>query len=488
MPNWVPFHPWRWWIHMRQVYLPMSFVWSRKFSYPLTPLTRSLRDELFTEPYSSIDFASHRNTIADTDNYHPKTSLLHTLNSILLNVYLPYLRTNYLKKWSEDWAFELIRREDENTKFANLGPVNCPMNFLACYIHDGPDAESVRRHRDRMHDFLWMKNEGMLMNGTNGVQTWDTAFAIQAITEAGFAEDEEFRPILTKALEFLDDQQIRENCREMDVCYRHRNKGAWAFSERDQGYTVSDTTAESLKAVLLLQSLPKYSKLVSDERLQDAVDTIVSLQNDSGGFGSYELRRGSEHMELLNAAEVFGRIMIEYDYPECTTSAVIGLSYFRKSYPEYRAAEIQDTITKALWYIRYAQREDGFWYGAWGICFTYATMFAVESLRSVGETYENSKHVRRACDALVAKQRPDGGWGESYRACEISEWVEHPDGSQVVNTCWALLSLMYADCPDREAIEKGVRLIMRRQQSDGGWLQEGIEGVFNKSWLVPAIL
>ena len=484
MPNWVPFHPWRWWIHMRQVYTSMSYIWSRKFQYPLTPLARQLRDELFVEPYSSISFASHRNTIAPVDNYNPKSWALNALNWVLVNVYNPYLRINSLKQWSEDWAFELIQREDENTEFANLGPANGPLNLLACYVHDGPDAESVRRHRSRMHDFLWMKNEGMLMNGTNGVQTWDTAFAIQAITEAGFAEEDEFKPMLIKALEFLEDQQIRENCREMDVCYRHRRKGAWAFSEKDQGYTVSDCTAEGLKSVLLLQSLSKYPKLVPENRLCDAVDTLLSLQNPSGGFASYELQRGSEYLELLNAAEVFGRIMIEYDYPECTTSVVIGLSYFRNHDPSYRATDIKKTIDGAIRYIHNSQRPDGFWYGAWGICFTYATMFAAESLRSVGELYSNSLYSRRACDALLAKQRPDGGWGESYRSCEISEWVEHPDGSQVVNTCWALLSLMYAECPARAAIEKGVKLVMGRQQSDGGWLQEGIEGVFNKSWQV----
>ena len=53
--------------------------------------------------------------------------------------------------------------------------------------------------------------------------------------------------------------------------------------------------------------------------------------------------------------------------------------------------------------------------GSWGICFTYATMFALESLSLVGETYETSQSARRACDFLVRKQRADGGWGESYK-------------------------------------------------------------------------
>jgi lanosterol synthase len=49
-----------------------------------------------------------------------------------------------------------------------------------------------------------------------------------------------------------------------------------------------------------------------------------------------------------------------------------------------------------------------------GICFTYATMFALESLAIAGETHENSAAVRRACDFLVSKQMSDGGWGETY--------------------------------------------------------------------------
>jgi hypothetical protein len=49
-----------------------------------------------------------------------------------------------------------------------------------------------------------------------------------------------------------------------------------------------------------------------------------------------------------------------------------------------------------------------------GICFTYATMFALEALSLNGETYATSKSARRACDFLVEHQMKDGGWGETY--------------------------------------------------------------------------
>ena len=468
---------------MRQVFLPMSYIYSRAFSFPPTPLTRKLRKELFTQSYASIKFHLHRNDISPRDNYHPKTAILNTINWALVNVWNPYLRTKSISKRAEDWAFHLIQREDENTDFSNLGPVNGPMNLLACYIHDGPDSYSVQRHRERMHDFLWMKNEGMLMNGTNGVQTWDTSFLIQAAVEAGLAESSDFRPTLIKALEFLDDQQIRENCREQEISYRQCRKGAWAFSTREQGYTVSDCTSEALKSVILLQTTPGYPQLVSQQRLRDAIDVLLTMQNSSGGFASYERIRGSNYMEYLNAAEVFGRIMIEYDYPECTTAVLTAFSLFSTHDPTYRKEEIAKASAAALEFIRKDQRPDGSWFGSWGICFTYAGMFALEALASVGETYSNSERVRCACAFFISKQKEDGGWGESYKSCEEGVYIQHRE-SQVVQTCWALLGLMEAGYPNAEPIVKAVRLVMSRQGSMGEWKQEAIEGVFNKSWYV----
>ncbi|KAG8529674.1 uncharacterized protein KY384_005155 [Bacidia gigantensis] len=485
LPDWAPIAPWRWWIHMRQVFLPMSFVYSKRFVYPQSPLILQLRKELYTQSYQTIDFPSHRNSISPRDDYHPKSLLLRILFWVLATIWFPLLRPNWLKRRAEAWTRDLIRREDENTDYADLAPVSAPMNTLACFIQDGPNSDTFEKHIDRLRNYLWMKNEGMLCNGTDGVQSWDTSFAIQAVYEAGLAEDPKWIRMLQKALEFLDDQQIRHNCLDEDVRYRQRRKGAWAFSTRKQGYTVSDTTSEALKAVMMLQNLPSYPTLISEDRLKDAIDTLLTMQNPSGGFASYEPQRASELTECLNAAEVFGRIMVEYDYPECSTAVVTALRLFSEHHPTYRRHEIDSALQGAVRYIRKAQRADGSWYGSWGICFTYAGMFALESLASLGETYENSINAKKGCDFLLSKQQEDGGWGESYRSCETGVYTHRE--SQVVMTSWAAIGLMNAEYPDREPIKKAIQLIMTRQQANGEWLQEGIEGVFNKSvWTLQA--
>jgi lanosterol synthase len=415
LPDWVPIAPWRWWIHMRQVYLPMSWIWGRRWTCDETDLIRSLRQELFTEDWSKINWTSHRNNIAAIDNFHPKSWVLNTVNWMLVNVWNPYLRPNFIGKRAEDWASKLIDMEDENTDYADLAPVSAAMNTVVCYIRDGPGAYSVRRHIERLEDALWVNEEGMLCNGTNGVQCWDTAFLVSVAIDSGLEQDARWRPMLTKALRFLDEQQIRENCKDQDVCYRQQRKGGWAFSNRDQGYAVSDCIAEGLRSVILLQKTPGYPQLLEDQRIFDAVDTLLTYQNATGACSSYEPTRGGSYMELFNAAEVFGNIMVEYDYVECTTAVVTVLSLFSKHWPDYRAGEIDQFVARSVSWIKSYQKPDGSWYGNWGICYTYAAMFTLESLHSIGESYGNSAYSKRGCDFLISKQREDGGWSESYR-------------------------------------------------------------------------
>ena len=56
-------------------------------------------------------------------------------------------------------------------------------------------------------------------------------------------------------------------------------------------------------------------------------------------------------------------------------------------------------------------------YGNWGICFTYATWFALRGLAAAGKTYHDCLAVRKAADFLLKLQLDDGGWGESYLSC-----------------------------------------------------------------------
>ena len=98
---------------------------------------------------------------------------------------------------------------------------------------------------------MWLGKEGMMM--VNGSQLWDIAFISQAVVESGLAAEESNRASCVKALEWLDQAQIKDNTMHYGKDYRHRSKGAWPFSTPVNGYGVSDCTGEALKGVLCLQ-------------------------------------------------------------------------------------------------------------------------------------------------------------------------------------------------------------------------------------------
>ncbi|CAI7729429.1 unnamed protein product, partial [Closterium sp. NIES-54] len=119
-------------------------------------------------------------------------------------------------------------------------------------------------------------------------------------------------------------------------------------------------------------------------------------------------------MQILNPSETFGNIIIDYSYVECTSASIQALTAFTRVHPDYRADDIEQAIWKARGFLVDIQRDDGSWYGSWGVCFTYGTWFGISGLVAAGARYETSNAVRKAVRFLLDKQLPAGGWGESY--------------------------------------------------------------------------
>lgn len=418
LPYQLPIHPGRWWVHTRAIYLPLGYLSANRVKMELTPLLRELREEIYIRPYESIDFSKHRNTVCGVDLYYPHTKILDVANYFLVG-YEKYLRPNWLLKKASNRVTDLIMKDLENTDNLAIAPVSNALSSIVVYLEKGKDSPEFQRYIFRWPDFMYMTPDGLMMNGTNGVQVWDCAFALQYSILIGLGTLPEFRETFIKGYRFLCRSQFVEEC--VEGSFRDKRVGGFPFSTQTQGFTVSDCTAEALKAIIMVQTLPGFEFLKEEfpvERMEKSIDILLGLQNRGsfhfGSFASYEKIKATPLMEKLNPAEVFGNIMVEFPYVECTDSSVLGLYHFRKHY-NYRAEEVDQAISDAIKYIISFQEPDGSWYGSWGVCYTYAGMFALEALETQGLTYKNSETVRKACDYLVKRQEEDGGWAESIR-------------------------------------------------------------------------
>jgi cycloartenol synthase len=151
---------------------------------------------------------------------------------------------------------------------------------------------------------------------------------------------------------------------------------------------------------------------------------LLSYQNSNGGWPTYELMRSFGFIEIINPAETFGDIMVDYSYVECSSAAMTALCAFRKVDPEYRSSDIQRALYRGIAFVKRIQLPDGSWYGSWGVCFTYGMFFGCKALRAAGMTVANCGHQRRAVAFLKSVQRSDGGWGESYLSCQDKRYSQ----------------------------------------------------------------
>ncbi|MCE3050459.1 hypothetical protein HAX54_047276, partial [Datura stramonium] len=177
------------------VYLAMSYLYGTRYVGPINSTILSLRRELYTIPYHHIDWDLARNQCAKEDLYYP-----HPLVQDILWKGLHKIAEPLLMQW--------------------------PLS--------------------KIKDYLWLAEDGKEMTGYNGSQVWDVSFGIRAILATNLPE--EYGVMLKNAHNFIKASQVREDSSgDVKKWYRQRSRGGWPFSTVDNGWIVSDCTAEALK-------------------------------------------------------------------------------------------------------------------------------------------------------------------------------------------------------------------------------------------------
>jgi lanosterol synthase len=473
LPPEAPMHPSRFWCHCRQVYLPMGWLYGRRATIPEGPLVRALRHELYAGRWTSIDWAKHKGTIATGEAYRPTTVALRATNRALEAA--ERAMPARVRARALDEALRHIVYEDRVTEFVDIGPVNKVLNAFVHHFAQ-PGGENFRRAFAACDLYLWDGHDGTKMQGYNSSKLWDTAFALQAIAAANTPHAD---AVVEKAYGYVRDNQILEDPPEAARHYRDPSRGGWPFSNRAHGWPITDCTAEGFKCALALEG--RFAPGIPEGLLRDAVARMLAWQNDDGGWATYERTRGGAWLELLNPSQVFGDIMVDYSYVECTSAVLQALVPAKRRFPDLSGA-IAGAVDRGGRFLRATQRPDGGFEGSWAVCFTYGAWFGVSGLLAAGAR-PNDEAVVRACRFLLDRQRADGGWGEDADSCREHRYIQASAGG-VAQTSWAVATLVRARHPSAHAQERAVRFLVDRQEPGGGWAREPLVGVFNRTCLI----
>jgi squalene-hopene/tetraprenyl-beta-curcumene cyclase len=297
---------------------------------------------------------------------------------------------------------------------------------------------------------------------------WDTAQALTALLESGVEADD---PAVVAATDWLLEREVRVpgDCQLVDPS---TPVGGWYFEYANEFYPDCDDTAEVISALSKAEPSAAEGGAGVRAALERATAWLLSMQNEDGGWASFD--RGCDREVLTFIPFADHNAMIDPSTVDITGRALEALSArgFEPSHPAVR---------RGVEFILRQQENGGSWYGRWGANHLYGTWLALSGL-AVSRVDVGHRAVRRGVEWLLAHQNRDGGWGESLRSYQDRDWIGRGE-STASQTSWALLGLIAAGQVRHAAVRRGVRYLLAAQGDDGGWAEEpwtgtGFPGVF----------
>ncbi|WP_261807892.1 prenyltransferase/squalene oxidase repeat-containing protein [Paenibacillus sp. N3.4] len=305
-----------------------------------------------------------------------------------------------------------------------------------------PDSPIIQHAIQGLISFGYqIKNEAHIQNSPSTV--WDTALICHSLQEAGLTTED---PAIQHAAQYLLTLQQRD-LREGGGNTLVHLAGGWGFSESSTANPdVDDTQA-------VLRALTRFADHQLDyrEAWRVGVNWLLGMQNDDGGWAAFE-KNSNPYMTRLFGIQNFADTVVDPSAADITgrTLEFLG-SHLKLTMTHPR---VQDSVH---WLIK-NQKNDGSWYGRWGISFIYGTWAAVTGMRAIGMPVDHLI-IQQALDWLLKIRQLDGGWGESCKSDIDKKYVPAPY-STVVHTAWALDTLIAIHDQPTEEINKGLANLM----------------------------
>jgi squalene-hopene/tetraprenyl-beta-curcumene cyclase len=319
------------------------------------------------------------------------------------------------------------------------------------YGNDHPLLAEQLRYID---DLLLREPGGALRMQPCVSPVWDTLQVCHALLEAGVPGD---TAELRRAASWLLTKQTRASGDWAHKC--PVPPGGWYFEARNEPYPDVDDTCMAL--MVLRRARAHEAPEVQASAIERGLAWMLAMQNDDGGWAAFDRGNDKEWLTFVPFAD--HNAMIDPSTADITARVLECLGHF----PGYDREH--PVVRRAVKFLRASQHNDGSWYGRWGVNYLYGTWQVLRGLSAIGEDM-NHPTVRRAVRWLLARQNADGGWGESIASYD--EPSQKGRGrSTPSQTAWALMGLLAAGASDEQALHRGVRYLLDRQDADGTWQQ-----------------
>ncbi len=264
---------------------------------------------------------------------------------------------------------------------------------------------------------------------------WDTAIALDALAETGCTAASDER--MARACDWLRAREVKragdwiENLRPADRALRPGiDMACWAFEYRNDWYPDVDDTCMVARA--LFRAADRPGETANRDAAKRAVRWIFAMQNDDGGWAAFDRTQDRPWMEAIpfadhnamqdpSCSDIAGRVM--------EALIVCGVD------PKHPA------ISRGVTYLLATQKQEGCWWGRWGVNYLYGTWQAVNGLIAAGTPSEHPA-LQRARAWLLAQQHDDGGFGESANSYLERGPTACTGPATASQTAWGLLTLL----------------------------------------------
>ena len=446
LPRWFPVHLSKMSYWARTVIVPLLVLCAKQ------PLARNPRGvhvaELFVPGVPAANpRAPHQNRYW--------SAFFTVLDRILKKVQWPEGPRHRAIEKCCTWTTERLNGEDGLGAIYPAMANSVMMYDLLGYPRDHPDYAIARKS---VENLLVVKGDEAYCQPCVS-PVWDTALVAHALLEARTPEAD---AAVARGLEWLKPLQVLDVKGDWAEKRPDVRPGGWAFQYRNDHYPDLDDTAVVVMAMDRAQKAGLASGYDAASARGDA--WVQGLQSRGGGWGAFDADNSYYYLNNIPFAD-HGALL---DPP---TEDVSGRCVGMLAQLGQHGARLDEGVA----YLRKTQRDDGSWWGRWGVNYIYGTWSALAGLNGAGVPPDDDV-MRKGAAWLLAIQNPDGGWGEDCNSYKLDYKAYEPAPSTASQTAWALMGLMAAGQVDHPALVRGVKWLTEHQQADGLWTQAHYTG------------